>query len=67
MDGPKSLIKQILKVTALYVILNTEICQDPFTCGQDDLVLLTDFHFDEAKNLNFFQRKFQRLVLGLVQ
>ena len=32
--------KQILKVTALYVILNLEICQNPPTCGQDDLVLL---------------------------
>jgi hypothetical protein len=31
--------KQILKVTALYVIWNPEICQDPTTCGQDDLVL----------------------------
>ena len=31
---------QILKVTALYVIWNPEICRDPPTCGQDDLVLL---------------------------
>ena len=36
----KSENKQILKVTALYVIWNPEICQDPPTCGQDDLVLL---------------------------
>ena len=35
----KSKNKQILKVTALYVIWNQEICQDPPTCGQDDLVL----------------------------
>jgi hypothetical protein len=36
----KSENKQILKVTALYVIWNPEICQDPPTCSQDDLVLL---------------------------
>jgi len=35
--NPKN--KQILKVAALYVMWNPEICQDPPTCGQDDLVL----------------------------
>ena len=35
----KSKNKQILKVTALYVMWNPEICQDPSTCCQDDLVL----------------------------
>ena len=35
----KSKNMQILKVTALYVMWNPEICQDPPTCGQDDLVL----------------------------
>ena len=30
---------QILKVTALYLMWNPEICQDPRSCGQDDLVL----------------------------
>ena len=33
--------KQILKVTALYVIWNPEICPDPPTCGQHDVVLLS--------------------------
>ena len=35
----KSKNKQILKVTALYVIWNPEIYQDFPTCGQDDPVL----------------------------
>ena len=34
---------QILKVIALYVMWNPEICQDPPTCGQDDLVLFLNF------------------------
>ena len=29
-----------LKVTALYLMCNPEICQDPPSCGQDDLFLL---------------------------
>ena len=34
-------ISGILKVTALYVIWNPEICPDPPTCGQHDVVLLS--------------------------
>ena len=37
--------KQILKVIALYLIWNPEICKDPPTCGQDDLVLLMGIFF----------------------
>ena len=40
----KSKNKQILKVTAIYFIWNPEICQDPPSCGQDDLVLSYDIH-----------------------
>ena len=29
----------MLKMSAFYYIWNPEICQDPPTCGQDDLVL----------------------------
>ena len=29
----------MLKISAFYFSWNTEICQDPPTCGQDDLVL----------------------------
>ena len=37
----KSKNKQILKVTALYLMWNQKICKDPPSCGQDDLVLWT--------------------------
>ena len=37
----KSKNKQILKVTSLYLMWNPEICQDPPSWGQDDLVLLS--------------------------
>ena len=37
----KSKNKQILKVTALYLMWNQKISKDPPSCGQDDLVLWT--------------------------
>ena len=30
----------MLKISAVYFMWNPETCQDPPTCGQDDLVLL---------------------------
>jgi hypothetical protein len=30
----------MLKISAFYFMWNSEICQDPPTCGQYDLVLL---------------------------
>ena len=35
----KSQIKHMLKISVFYFMWNPEICQDPPTCGQDDLVL----------------------------
>ena len=34
--------KNLLKISAVYLIGNPEICQDPPSCGQDDQTLLRD-------------------------
>ena len=39
----KSKNKQILKVTALYLMWNPEICQDSSSWGQDDLFLWVNY------------------------
>jgi hypothetical protein len=37
------MIKHMPKISAFYFMWNPEICQDPPTCGQDDLVLYPKF------------------------
>ena len=39
----KSKKKHLLKISAVYLIGNPEICQDPPSCGQDDQTLLHSF------------------------
>ena len=61
----KLLNKQILKVTALYVMWNPEICQDPPTCGQDDLVLSSKKFVKKIRQKNSSKKFVKKFVKRL--
>ena len=44
----------MLKISAFYFMWNPEICQDPPTCGQDDLVLFW-WNVQFVYLINYFQ------------
>ena len=47
----------MLKISVVYFMWNPEICQDPPTWGQDDLVLLLGFLLSGAKCFGHCNKK----------